>query len=652
SGNNLGTIAYYRNSGSNNFVQQTGSNNPFDGIDVGVNAKPQLVDVDVDGDLDLICGRGRGNLLYYQNDGSNNFNLQTGSNNPFIRLDFIAYFAPQLADADRDGDLDLIAGNTKGSLQYFINLPTCFPSSVNNYVDCIDDAFETVDVEDYPNPQLVNVDGDGDLDLIVGVENGTIAYFQNDDSNNFIQQTASSNPFDGIDVGSYAIPQLVNVDGDGDLDLVVGVENGTIAYFQNDGSNNFTQQTASNNPFDGIDVGYHSSPQLVNVDGDGDLDLIVGEYYGTIQYYQNDGSNNFIQQTASNNPFDGIDVGDYSSPQLVNVDGDSDLDLIIGEVDGTILYYQNDGSNNFIQQTGSNNPFENIDVTSFASPQLIDVDGDSDLDLIVGEDDGFIFFFQNTNLSVSASTTNCTNNQGEVELTISSTDTDGPYTISKSFTGSIGAQGTLGATSTLTTGITFPGAYGFEVSIEPYGCKVAAAVATIDGDCVVPTTRLVDAKTYTGTQILEICTADTIISSATVNSAVNLTYTASQIVILKAGFEAQNGSTFRARIGNCSTPPFTDNEIEARTESVQLDDLIDEHTLLSVFPIPASTHLYYKIEQLADVEAIYLFDMLGRLVREERDLDGEIDIADLPNGQYALVLVGEERQVHRLVQKL
>jgi len=83
---------------------------------------------------------------------------------------------------------------------------------------------------------------------------------------------------------------------------------------------------------------------------------------------------------------DGIDVhsvGDWAaSPVLSDVDGDGDLDLVVGNWDGQIRYFENTGSPQFpafTERTGNLNPMDDIDVGSGAAPVLSDLDGDGDL---------------------------------------------------------------------------------------------------------------------------------------------------------------------------------------------------------------------------------------------------------------------------------
>jgi hypothetical protein len=121
---------------------------------------------------------------------------------------------------------------------------------------------------------------------LISADFGTINYYKNTGDAYapvFTAQTGTANPFNGVVVGSRTTVALADIDGDGDLDAFIGLNDGTLKYYRNDGtaySPTFTAVTGTSNPFNNVDVGQDSSVTLGDVDGDGDLDAFFGAFSG------------------------------------------------------------------------------------------------------------------------------------------------------------------------------------------------------------------------------------------------------------------------------------------------------------------------------------------------------------------------------------
>ncbi|WP_181280690.1 VCBS domain-containing protein [Aphanothece hegewaldii] len=411
-----GNLNYYLNTGTALapvYTEQTGTSNPFHTIDVGFWSTPTFADIDSDGDLDAVVGESNGTLKYYLNTGTALapfYTEQTGTSNPFNDIYVGSFIAPTLADIDSDGDLDAVVGALDGTLKYYLNTGTALAPFYTEQTGT-SNPFNGIYVGSLSKPTLADLDGDGDLDAVVGELYGRLLYYKNTGTALapvYRGQTGTSNPFNTIDVGSFSTPTFADIDSDGDLDAVVGEIDGNLNYFENIPTPkpvNFTQPPTS--PFNGIYVGLSSAPTLADIDGDGDLDAVVGEYDGNLNYYKNTGTALapvYTEQTGTSNPFNDIYVGLSSAPTLADIDGDGDLDAVVGEKYGTLKYYLNTGTALapvYREQTGTSNPFNDINVGNYSTPTFADIDSDGDLDAVVGASDGTLKYYKNTGTALA-----------------------------------------------------------------------------------------------------------------------------------------------------------------------------------------------------------------------------------------------------------
>ncbi|HSH02489.1 MAG TPA: FG-GAP-like repeat-containing protein [Anaerolineae bacterium] len=308
-----------------------------------------------------------GTVTYtYQISDGNSFAVSTGvySPTPFNTFGSGNSRNMDVGDVDGDGDLDVVIANVSGQAEeVWLN------DGTGNFGLT---AYDTFGAEDSTDIQLGDMDGDGDLDAVVVNFNGTQAngVWLNDGTGNF--GVAAFHSF-GASGNSTGVA-LGDLDGDGDLDVAISrFFNQSHEIWMNDGTGNLgavADQTFGGGRTWGVTMG--------DVDGDGDLDVVTAGGDGSPQeVWLNDGTGD-VGTVA----YDSFNTGTKNTTELElgDMDGDGDLDAVLSHASsGTNEVWLNDGTGDFgaaaFYTFGAFVNTEDLD--------LGDVDGDGDLDVVV-----------------------------------------------------------------------------------------------------------------------------------------------------------------------------------------------------------------------------------------------------------------------------
>jgi uncharacterized protein (DUF2141 family) len=355
-----------------------------------------FADVDQDGDLDFFWGDFfESGVLFVENtDSCGEPNLRTDPQ-AFTANETIAtsgYNVPVLEDVDSDGDLDLFVGVLGGAFNP--NLTTArnfhFYEQVDgNFIQRTERFVYTLDVGDESIPSFADLDGDGDLDLLLAnkldpddTRTSRLYHFENVGSERApsFEQRAHIPLFTTY---HYA-PALGDLDGDGDLDMLVGTWNRGVALYLNQGTPSEPEFVLQDTTFVRLTRGSNSAPALTDVDGDGDLDLFIGESSGELNFYRNVGSRFAPSFELVSDRFSEIDAGRRSFPAFADIDGDGDEDLILGREEGGVLLYRREGSAADVDPLFVVDSTFRLPLPNYSTPSLVDIDGDGDLDVFSG----------------------------------------------------------------------------------------------------------------------------------------------------------------------------------------------------------------------------------------------------------------------------
>lgn len=280
-------------------------------------------------------------------------------------------------------------------------------------------------------PVFVDLNADGFTDIAIGCESGSIIWYKRRPeflavAFDIVISAPGDDPFLQVNVGYMAAPAFGDLDGDGQAELVVANGHNQVRLYYNRGNASrpqFQEASGTSNPFAvvAVQLGFsattkykHLSGALADLNSDGLLDYIVGQWSGTVHFFKNIGTSThpeFDLQRGAQNPFSAAVKSSsfHPWPSLEDVNGDGLLDLMIGsEADG-IEVFLNTGSATApsFDEMASNeqDPFRDARILggyTRVSPSWTVVAGVSKGRVAaVGQTDGTVLFLRRTDIMCS-----------------------------------------------------------------------------------------------------------------------------------------------------------------------------------------------------------------------------------------------------------
>ncbi len=433
-GNRQGRLELLKNEGSVEKPDWVVTDVNLAQIDVGSYSVPVLLDADRDGDLDLFVGNSRGLVIFYENQGSKQESRFILRSTRFAGAVVKGHASPAFFAWNEDENMDLVLGNREGLISLHVHLSRSVLKGWKQEAE----MWQELRASGFSSPHFTDLNGDGQVDLLIGDEEGNLLLWNNGGvikqeeitpdetvlTQNIIEEeplaeeeepftevvaeapgipeAAAFDPvfelvtrdYGGLRLGKRAVPAFLDTDGDGDLDLIVGNHAGQLKHFLRESGTETEQWLLETEQYLDYRGGRNAAPVFADLDGDGDKDLLVGNERGNINYWENQGDTEVPDFIPNPTPFIGVTGGRNSIPSVIDLNNDGKNDLLIGNFLGQMRYYVQKPNGEIAHFQLHLRQFLNLDVGLGAVPKVTDLNNDRLPDLVVGSDRGLLVNFQ------------------------------------------------------------------------------------------------------------------------------------------------------------------------------------------------------------------------------------------------------------------